>query len=161
MRRTEKKMNREDRMGPAPTEGWLGEGKSSKTWRGPIHSEEISRTERDLQEIKGWEHGQCFPCSRGLWWVCWDPGPKPQSSGTLLCHKVLSLSPLFMAFSSHEGFGPKFPQGTLPVRKIEGLSLLSPTKAFLAFFSFFFFHHGSVLLCCYFMFIFIFYNFIL
>lgn len=29
-------MNSGDRMGPAPTEGQLGEGKSSKTWKGPF-----------------------------------------------------------------------------------------------------------------------------
>ena len=128
-------------MEPAPTEGWLGEGKSSKTWRGPFTVRRSAGTERDLQEIRGWEHSQCFPRSWGLWCVCWDPGPKPQSSGTLSVHNILSLSPLLTAFSGQKGFGPKLAQGTLPVRKIEGLNLhLPPSLFWLSFFlSFFFF----------------------
>lgn len=164
MRSKERRMKSGERMEPAPTEEWLGEGKSSKTWRGPFTVKRSADTERDLQEIRGWEHSQCFPCSWGLWCVCWDPGPKPQSSGTLSGHYILSLSPLLMAFSDHEGFEPKLPQGTLPVRKIEGLNLhLPPSLFWLSFFlSFFFFcYHGSILLHCYFMFIFIFYIFIL
>lgn len=47
--------------------------------------------------------------------------------------------PLHMAFSGHEGFGPKLPQGTLPVREDRGAEPPSPTKAFLAFFLFLFF----------------------
>ena len=54
-----------DRMEPAPTEGWLGEGKSSKTWRGPFTVRRSAGTERDLQEIRGWEHSQCFPPLEG------------------------------------------------------------------------------------------------
>ena len=141
MRQKERRMKSGDRMEPAPTEGWLGEGKSSKTWRVPFTVRRSAGTERDLQEIRGWEHSQCFPHSWGLWCVCWDPGPKPQSSGTLSVHNILSLSPLLMAFSGQKGFGPKLAQGTLPVRKIEGLNLhLPPSLFWLSFFlSFFFF----------------------
>lgn len=43
-----RRMKSGDRMEPAPTEGWLGEGKSSKTWRGPFTVRRAADTERDL-----------------------------------------------------------------------------------------------------------------
>lgn len=46
-------MNSGDRMGPAPTEGQLGEGKSSKTRRGPFTVRRSAGQKVAFRRLKG------------------------------------------------------------------------------------------------------------